>query len=76
MEHSERNPESEGRDRDDQSVVTPRREHAAIDAEHAALTGRGLVLSKIAAAPWGRYATFKDPDGNGWILREAPPAPH
>ncbi len=47
-----------------------------IDAEHAALTGRGLVLSKIAAAPWGRYATFKDPDGNGWILREAPPAPH
>ena len=35
MEHSERNPESEGQDNDDQIVVSPRREHAAIDAEHA-----------------------------------------
>jgi catechol 2,3-dioxygenase-like lactoylglutathione lyase family enzyme len=44
-----------------------------IDADHAALTGRGLALSAIGKEPWGRYATFSDPDGNGWILR-APPA--
>lgn len=43
-----------------------------IDAEHALLTGRGLELSPIAQAPWGRFAMFKDPDGNGWILREPP----
>jgi catechol 2,3-dioxygenase-like lactoylglutathione lyase family enzyme len=44
----------------------------SIDADHAALTDRGLKLSKIGAEPWGRYATFNDPDGNGWILREPP----
>ena len=43
-----------------------------IEADHAALTGRGLVLADIKQEPWGRYATFTDPDGNGWILRQAP----
>jgi len=43
-----------------------------INADHATLAARGLELSEIHAQPWGRYATFKDPDGNGWILREAP----
>ena len=45
-----------------------------IDAEHETLRQRGLVLSEIRQEPWGRYATFNDPDGNGWILRQ-PPAP-
>jgi hypothetical protein len=27
--------------------------------------------SPIRSAPWGRYATFSDPDGNGWVLQEA-----
>ncbi len=45
-----------------------------IDAEHATLTARGLSLSPIGQEPWGRYAMFNDPDGNGWILREPPPA--
>jgi catechol 2,3-dioxygenase-like lactoylglutathione lyase family enzyme len=40
----------------------------AIDADHAALTVRGLAISDPADAPWGRYATFSDPDGNGWVL--------
>ena len=40
----------------------------AIDADHAALTIRGLAISDPADAPWGRYATFNDPDGNGWVL--------
>lgn len=43
-----------------------------IHAEHAALTGRGLALTEIKEEPWGRYAMFSDPDGNGWILRQPP----
>jgi catechol 2,3-dioxygenase-like lactoylglutathione lyase family enzyme len=43
-----------------------------IDLDHVTLTGRGLVLSEIQEQPWGRFATFKDPDGNGWILRQPP----
>lgn len=43
-----------------------------IDAEHQQLTERGLALSEIKAEPWGRFALFNDPDGNGWILREPP----
>jgi uncharacterized glyoxalase superfamily protein PhnB len=46
-----------------------------IDAEHATLTARGLPLSAIGEEPWGRYAMFSDPDGNGWILRQPPPTP-
>lgn len=43
-----------------------------IEAEHAALTSRGLELTEIRQEPWGRYAMFSDPDGNGWILRQPP----
>ena len=43
-----------------------------IDQDHVTLTARGLVLSEIQEQPWGRFATFKDPDGNGWILRQPP----
>ena len=43
-----------------------------IDAEHKCLTERGLQLTEIKREPWGRYAMFTDPDGNGWILRQPP----
>ncbi len=43
-----------------------------IDAEHAALRSRGLELTEIKEEPWGRYAMFSDPDGNGWVLRQPP----
>ena len=43
-----------------------------IDRDHASFAGRGLALSEIRQEPWGRYATFSDPDGNGWILRQPP----
>lgn len=43
-----------------------------IDREHARLSSLGLELTPIGSEPWGRYAMFKDPDGNGWILRQAP----
>jgi catechol 2,3-dioxygenase-like lactoylglutathione lyase family enzyme len=41
-----------------------------LDADVAALTQRGLTFEGgIQAAPWGRYVTFKDPDGNGLVLQ-------
>lgn len=43
-----------------------------IESEHRNLTGRGLELTEIKREPWGRYAMFTDPDGNGWILRQPP----
>ena len=43
-----------------------------LDADFKALTGRGLELTKIDQQPWGRFTMFKDPDGNGWILRQPP----
>ena len=42
-----------------------------IDADHARLQAQGVGFSgPIQAAPWGRYATFSDPDGNGWVLQQ------
>ena len=43
-----------------------------IDQDHQELSARGLKLSPIEQQPWGRFAMFKDPDGNGWILRQPP----
>lgn len=48
---------------------------ADIDAEHRLLRSRGLEIGKIMQEPWGRYATFNDSDGNGWILRQPPAGP-
>ncbi len=45
-----------------------------IDEDYRTLTSRGLQLSKIEQQPWGRFTMFNDPDGNGWILRQPPPA--
>ena len=45
-----------------------------LDATYADLQGRGLNLSPIQAAEWGRSATFADPDGNGYVLQEPPSA--
>jgi catechol 2,3-dioxygenase-like lactoylglutathione lyase family enzyme len=45
-----------------------------LDATFEMLRNRGLSsASAIQVAPWGRYATFTDPDGNGWVLQEARP---
>jgi catechol 2,3-dioxygenase-like lactoylglutathione lyase family enzyme len=43
-----------------------------IDRDHRELGQRGLKLTAIEQQPWGRYAMFSDPDGNGWILRQPP----
>ncbi len=43
-----------------------------LDADVAALTGRGVVIEGgVQQAPWGRFATFDDPDGNGLVLQES-----
>ena len=40
--------------------------HAAFDE----LRSRGVAFAEAAVqdTPWGQYATFCDPDGNGWVL--------
>lgn len=46
-------------------------ETSSIREDCDALHGRGLLLSEIEVAPWGAYATFDDPDGNGWVLQQS-----
>jgi predicted enzyme related to lactoylglutathione lyase len=41
-----------------------------IDAARAELKARGVEVSEIDAPPWGRFAYFGDPDGNGWVLQQ------
>jgi catechol 2,3-dioxygenase-like lactoylglutathione lyase family enzyme len=45
-------------------------ETPTLDADVERLTGLGLdIPNGIEDAPWGRYAQFTDPDGNGIILQ-------
>ncbi|MGH3493029.1 MAG: VOC family protein, partial [Sciscionella sp.] len=46
-----------------------------LDGDVAALTARGVrIEGGIAQAPWGRYVTFDDPDGNGIVLQATDPS--
>jgi predicted enzyme related to lactoylglutathione lyase len=41
-----------------------------LEGDHAALRKRGVrVDAAIEEAPWGRWVTFDDPDGNGFVLQ-------
>ncbi|ELR63694.1 Glyoxalase family protein [Photobacterium marinum] len=42
-----------------------------IHLTHSELSERGVPLSEIVTIIGGRFATFADPDGNGWVLIEA-----
>jgi catechol 2,3-dioxygenase-like lactoylglutathione lyase family enzyme len=42
-----------------------------IVAAHKSLLDKGVPISEIRSEPWGLFATFEDPDGNGWVLRQA-----
>ena len=59
-----------------------------IEAARAELLGRGLEVSEIQSfdqeagrfvplegppAPYGAFAFFSDPDGNGWAIQQGPP---
>jgi catechol 2,3-dioxygenase-like lactoylglutathione lyase family enzyme len=51
---------------------------ADMDAAHAELSGRGVEVSEIQVLgrpgrPGFRFASFRDPDGNGWVLQEEGP---
>ena len=47
-----------------------------LDGDVAALRARGVVIDAgIQEAPWGRFVTFDDPDGNGLILQATAAAP-
>ena len=39
------------------------------------LSGRGVAFheEEIQVAPWGRWKTFADPDGNSWVLQQDKP---
>jgi catechol 2,3-dioxygenase-like lactoylglutathione lyase family enzyme len=43
-----------------------------IEQTVADLAGRGVRFNEdtTAEAPWGRWRTFADPDGNGWVLQQ------
>jgi predicted enzyme related to lactoylglutathione lyase len=42
-----------------------------VDAEHARLKKLGVDVDDIKDAPWGRFATFRDSEGNGLVLQRA-----
>jgi catechol 2,3-dioxygenase-like lactoylglutathione lyase family enzyme len=49
-----------------------------LDGDLARLAGRGLDAGPVQEAPWGRFVTIADPDGNGIVLQATsaePPAP-
>ena len=41
-----------------------------IEKEVADLKAKGIAVNNIDPTPWGKFADFKDPDGNGMIFRE------
>jgi catechol 2,3-dioxygenase-like lactoylglutathione lyase family enzyme len=47
-----------------------------LEGEIATLRGRGvLIAAEIEEAPWGRFVTFDDPDGNGLVLQQTTATP-
>jgi len=46
---------------------------SSLEADIADLRGKGVAIGDIESAPWGRFVTFDDPDGNGIILQETSP---
>jgi catechol 2,3-dioxygenase-like lactoylglutathione lyase family enzyme len=42
-----------------------------LEVDVEALRAKGVAVDGVQAAPWGRFATFDDPDGNGIVLRDA-----
>lgn len=44
---------------------------ADLDTTVADLAGRGAVaIPEIQETAWARYVTFRDPDGNSWMIQE------
>jgi catechol 2,3-dioxygenase-like lactoylglutathione lyase family enzyme len=45
-------------------------ESSSLEADIDELRTKGVSIGDIESAPWGRFVTFDDPDGNGIILQE------
>jgi catechol 2,3-dioxygenase-like lactoylglutathione lyase family enzyme len=45
---------------------------ADVKAARAELVERGVEVSDVQDFPWGSFAFFRDPDGNGWALQQLP----
>jgi predicted enzyme related to lactoylglutathione lyase len=45
---------------------------ADIEAARAELVERGVEVSEVQEFPWGSFAFFNDPDGNGWSVQQIP----
>jgi catechol 2,3-dioxygenase-like lactoylglutathione lyase family enzyme len=44
-----------------------------VRATHDELSSRGVTFTgPIEEQFWGTFSTFDDPDGNGWVLQQAP----
>jgi catechol 2,3-dioxygenase-like lactoylglutathione lyase family enzyme len=41
-----------------------------IDATVSDAQKRGLEMGPMQEAPWGRFVTFDDPDGNGFVIQQ------
>lgn len=48
-------------------------ETADVMAEAARLKALGVAISDVQSQPWGIFATFEDPDGNGFVLQQTAP---
>jgi catechol 2,3-dioxygenase-like lactoylglutathione lyase family enzyme len=48
-------------------------ETSDLDADVAALRAGGVAVDGPQDMPWGRQATFADPDGNGYVLSASAP---
>jgi predicted enzyme related to lactoylglutathione lyase len=46
---------------------------ADLNAEHERLKSLGVDIDDVKDAPWGRYATLRDSEGNGLVLQQARP---
>ena len=45
------------------------------DAARAHLQEHGVEATPVQDLDWGRFTTFKDPDGNEWTLQQLPHRP-
>lgn len=45
------------------------------DAALDQLRASGVEAQGVDEQPWGRFVTFRDPDGNRWTLQQLPPRP-
>ena len=43
-----------------------------VHATRAELLERGVDVSEVQEFPWGSFAWFRDPDGNGWAVQQLP----